>query len=622
MKKISLILLSILLFSSDILAQNNRPKETNLIAFSKLYGYTRYFCPTDESANLDWNKFTVYAVNEIKNCKNDLELKESLTKLFYPISPMINISNVPFDSLQLKADKKGQRNNDKMIAWQHFGVKLGARSNIYKSIRTVINSTEFSVNDQLKQFGNQNEKIVASKIYNNSLFNTFSKKNELYYAKLNEELFCCVPLTAVSKNGKIIDNNSSSEYDSLVKRISQVNISNTELTENERLANVIIAWNVVQHFYPYFDVVKVDWNQVLLETLRETFLNKSNIEFYFTLRKMIAKINDGHGAVFYSNKDLPIYGLSIRTELIENKIVVTASLDTLITPGDIINRIDGKTGLEELAVQEKYISGSDQLRRFRALNMFGSGSLGSTISFELERDGKEIRLELKRGTDKRDMFYNMINPFNYPHIFRIENGIYYVNLLATEDHEMQDSLDKITNAKGIIFDWRNTSKRSANQKSIMNISKLLGHFTKKPIKSPKWNVPTVIYPDRNNLTFFENDWSIYPLSPYINAKMVFITEPSVVSYGETIMGIVENYKLADIVGDVTAGTNGNINIIPLLGGFEVMFTGMKVLKHDGTQHHLVGIKPTYEVLKSVKAVREKRDEYFEKAVEIIKKAYH
>jgi len=41
-----------------------------------------------------------------------------------------------------------------------------------------------------------------------------------------------------------------------------------------------------------------------------------------------------------------------------------------------------------------------------------------------------------------------------------------------------------------------------------------------------------------------------------------------------------------------AGTNGNINFISLPGGFQLGFTGMKVLKNDGSQHHGVGIHAT------------------------------
>ena len=43
-------------------------------------------------------------------------------------------------------------------------------------------------------------------------------------------------------------------------------IPNSDLSTKNlgvRLANVVIAWNVLQHFYPYFDVVNVDWEKVL-----------------------------------------------------------------------------------------------------------------------------------------------------------------------------------------------------------------------------------------------------------------------------------------------------------------------------------------------------------------------
>jgi C-terminal processing protease CtpA/Prc len=43
------------------------------------------------------------------------------------------------------------------------------------------------------------------------------------------------------------------------------------------------------------------------------------------------------------------------------------------------------------------------------------------------------------------------------------------------------------------------------------------------------------------------------------ARRVFLTGGTAVSAAETVMGIVENYKLAEIVGSHTAGINGNIN---------------------------------------------------------------
>jgi C-terminal processing protease CtpA/Prc len=84
------------------------------------------------------------------------------------------------------------------------------------------------------------------------------------------------------------------------------------------------------------------------------------------------------------------------------------------------------------------------------------------------------------------------------------------------------------------------------------------------------------------------------------------------------MGYIEGLKLAEIVGSPTAGTNGNIFLLPLPGGFRFSWTGMKVTKFDGSQHHLIGIQPTVPLERTLKAVREGRDEYIEKALQIIK----
>jgi C-terminal processing protease CtpA/Prc len=71
------------------------------------------------------------------------------------------------------------------------------------------------------------------------------------------------------------------------------------------------------------------------------------------------------------------------------------------------------------------------------------------------------------------------------------------------------------------------------------------------------------------------------------------------------------------VGQPTAGTNGNINPFVLPGDFRITWTGMKVLKHDGSQHHLIGIQPTVPAKRTIQGIIEGRDELFEKALKII-----
>lgn len=96
-----------------------------------------------------------------------------------------------------------------------------------------------------------------------------------------------------------------------------------------------------------------------------------------------------------------------------------------------------------------------------------------------------------------------------------------------------------------------------------------------------------------------------------------MTDTRAISAAESFMSFIEHYKLAEIVGQPTAGTNGNVNDFGLPGGFWIVWTGMRVVKHDGSQHHLIGIQPTVPVKRTIKGVIEGRDEFPEKALEII-----
>ncbi|HEX9985851.1 MAG TPA: hypothetical protein VGF69_21505 [Thermoanaerobaculia bacterium] len=46
---------------------------------------------------------------------------------------------------------------------------------------------------------------------------------------------------------------------------------------------------------------------------------------------------------------------------------------------------------------------------------------------------------------------------------------------------------------------------------------------------------------------------------------------------------------------------------------------MKVLKHDGSRHHGVGIAPTVPVSPTVEGIRARRAEQLEKAIEVLEK---
>lgn len=196
----------------------------------------------------------------------------------------------------------------------------------------------------------------------------------------------------------------------------------------------------------------------------------------------------------------------------------------------------------------------------------------------------------------------------------IDEETIYLNIDKISQDKIDSLLPQLTQAKSIICDLRGYP--NGNHKFIR-------YLLNEADTTTGWmQIPQIIYPDLKNITTYNRyGWTsmMTPLEPHIDAKVVYITNNNAISYAESYMGFIDNYELATIVGQATAGTNGNVNPFHLPGGYKSSFTGMKVFKHDGSQLHGVGILPDIYVEKTIEGVRNGRDEYLEKALEVVKK---
>ncbi len=484
------------------------------------------------------------------------------------------------------------------------GIKLMLRKNsTWKLIKDYIldfKQTEWYKNQSFYDYETDSTHVIKGKpVAKIQPKNHQATIGKAIHKNIGNLLACTMPLALYGNSKNTFPASDSGLLKSLHGQLDQI-ADSTLNTGNlhVKLANIAIAWNVFQHFYPYHDVVKVDWDNVLTQTLEEVYNGKAEIEFFNTLRKMVAKLEDGHGVVY--NNRFTQWILPISVAWIENKAVVTASNSTRFLPGDILESIDGKTATEELRFQESTISGSPQLRRYRAMNLWGSDFKQSIAEVTVNREGKKTVINASRDT-RGSLFFNPVNP-SKPNNKDLGNGIYLEN---SRLENFESEMDKLSEAKGIVFS------------SLSDAYKVIPHLIHEPVWSTTWNVPVFTSPDRENVSFDTSKWEIHPQPPFFKAKIAFIEEPYVVSSGETALGIIDHYKLGKLVGDTTAGTNGNVNFIPLMGGYSIMWTGMKVMKHDGSQLHLIGFQPDYPVKRTIKAIREGRDEYIEKAVEVL-----
>jgi C-terminal processing protease CtpA/Prc len=379
-----------------------------------------------------------------------------------------------------------------------------------------------------------------------------------------------------------------------------------------RLADVALAWNVFQHFYPYFDVAQADWPAELRRALSSAATDRDAVAFLATLRRLVAALHDGHGGVFHPSSTAS-HQLPLAWDWVEERLVITR-VDSEKAPGlsrgDVVAAIDGKPAGDALAAQEELISGATaQWKRFRSLEELLAGAENEEVRLTLQPPSGET----KTVTVRRSLSFQE-NPkgFEEPRpekIAEIRPGIFYVDLDRVQEEEFKAAVDRLAGAKGIVFDVRGYPNGSA----LLAFS----HLIDAPIYTARWQIPEVTRPDREGVTFDFSNWPVKPAAPRFQAKVAFVTDGRAISYAETCLGMIEANKVAPIVGAPTAGTNGNVNPFALPGGYRVSWTGMKVSKQDGSQHHGVGILPTHPVSRTLKGVAEGRDEFLEKAIEVV-----
>ncbi|HET9211007.1 MAG TPA: S41 family peptidase [Thermoanaerobaculia bacterium] len=713
------------------------PGLDNLTAFARLFGYVRYFHPSDQAAAADWENLAIAGAQAAEKAANPEELAKALEDFFRPVAPTVRVFPTAGPRPALPAELKAPAGTES-VYWQHLGVKVSPQPNIYKSERvSSVRAPEGAEVAQaveaapyrgqrvtvrglmraevpagappvlrLKAYAKDAQKPTlltevkpaavakdwqpfeisadvpadaealeidlgltgagsaawdglslggpggAADPLENADFeiagydgapagwsldrpfrlagyraalstnrprsgrgslqlswvkpdpSSFPKPEEPLVADLGGGVSALVPM-ALYKDAQ----GTLPHLAAPAKAEEGPTPSGNDRAT--RLADVVLAWNVFQHFYPYFDAVQTDWSLELRKALSAAATDADQMAFLSTMRRMVAALHDGHGSV--SGSFQGAWGrLPLLWDWVEDQLVVTQTAPGGaggLRPGDVVVSLNGKPAREALAAAEELISGATpQWRRWIAVGKLAQGGPDEAVRIEARHpDGSPVTVTLTHSSAPYGT--GSLEETRPGKISELRPGIFYVNIDQVTEDDFKGALDRLAAAKGVIFDLRGYPS---------HISPIvLNHLIDHPFTSARWNVPVVTHPDRQGWEWETTGWFELPKAPKLQGKIAFITDGRAISYAESYMGIVEAYHLGEIVGGPTAGTNGNVNPFVLPGGYRVVWTGMKVLKHDGSRHHGVGIQPTVPAARTIQGVAAGRDELLEKAIEVV-----
>lgn len=548
----------------------------HLCCLADIYGYVRYFYPNDNLKDLNWFNFLIYSIKEVEDYDSEKDFDQKLYDLFSPLCPQIQINN--------SLSKPSCYSSGSFYIQEHRCGESG-KMNFISEIKKISEySSEYPKPDSLYTFNINSDLTVSFPISLSKL--PASNKN----------------LTAIIKksNEKILDEKS---------------LYNLFASEPyARIANEIIRCNIVQHFYPYYfeDGLDVTWEKSYKDYFNKIADCENSTSYYYLVCNRMNLVKDSHINLTFNI--LRAYSMNrvsqIETVILDNKMFVkgvSAPYEKEINPGDRIIKVNNDNTESFIKEKLKYLSYSTLPSGLTKLTssgeIFKSYKRDSVINLTIKNaEGKESEVHIRADS------YRPFNIEDKEFVKCLDGSIYYVNFkdpnLSNYD-KFKNYISEINKSKGAIFDLRGYPNESllsvlANITdtvlSMGNLNNVYYYFPNhiktilKPVEkffiAPSTSTMSKDYSKKNEYPLPSND--------KITAPCVFLINSTSISYMESIVDMIKSYNLGILVGENTAGCNGDVVHFDLpFASF--MISGMKYLNRDGTQHHGIGIAPNIYV---------------------------
>ena len=538
----------------------------NCITFANVYGYAKYYYPIKKIPYPSyWEDVVIDGVGKVYDCNSDSELIDSLQQLFSCLAPEIIFTKKDC----VITDKLNGRDKYFYNEYEGFKGKINSSSRILSLLIKITQPYKASI---------KHGKIDVDNKYFYTTYGNI-KINVPYGLRKKHKIKCSEKKHQFSKR-------------------------------NQNIGATIIAWNIYKHFYPYQENVKSNWYNTLEKSIKVAESDTSDYKVLEALKLMSSVINDGHAKVFY-RKDTMYYQPPFTIKIIGESIFVdriSSELEGEIYSGDEIVEIDHKPPKQIVDSLKNLISSSTkQWTELRVEQEILKGSKNSKLHIVYKKDNQLQEKRIIRNKKNNSWTY-----YNEEPIKMIEDSIYYINVETLTYSDFKKNIQELNTSKGVIIDFRGYPK-SVN---------ILKHFKDTTLKSPYWKVPyrtlfsidKDIYTSRGPAT----RWTISPSKKQINVPVVFLTDANAISFSETCLDMVKYYKLGTVIGQPTAGSNGNVTGFWIYNKYYAIFTGMKVINNDGKPITDEGVVPDITVPITQEGLKSSKDEILLYGIEYIK----
>ncbi|MBK9035340.1 MAG: hypothetical protein IPL61_29480 [Myxococcales bacterium] len=294
------------------------------------------------------------------------------------------------------------------------------------------------------------------------------------------------------------------------------------------------------------------------------------------LGRILVALDDAHARVISPELDAGTLPFEVRRY--DASVVVTAvhpSFAHALPVGAIVTAIDGQPIVELLAGVAARVSAATPGWRAIATARFALyGPIGSMAKVTYSVTGGPAQTALLPRVEKGAGLDEILAPRPLQNA-EVSPGVRYLRVGALRRADLATVVPALQHARSIVLDLRGSGSDGALG--------LLAHLLEAPVASPRWGVP-VVRPE-GVVEYEESSWTLHPLAPPLRARIVALTDGRCVSSVETLVSLLRATGRVTVVGEPSAGTNGNIAELALPLGLHAQYTGLRVLLADGSDYN-------------------------------------
>ncbi|UCC72549.1 MAG: peptidase S41 [Gemmatimonadota bacterium] len=416
-----------------------------------------------------------------------------------------------------------------------------------------------------------------------------------------------------------------------------------DLSAAEKIYGLSLIWQEANYNFAYFDQVPdLDWDSVYRAFIPQVLATGSTFEYYQTLKRFVALLEDGHSTVVEPRAlwNVETYPW-VLTRNVQGRVLVAnvgRELEEEVPIGSVIETVDGVPAAQHALEQQLlYVFASTDHYRWdqalgRALNGPAEQPLWVTY---VTPDGERRERTLARDRRSREDEWILPTRSTRPRFeFRwLDDEIAYVALNTFGDagvvEDFEAALPELYRAVALVIDIRhNSGGSSSNGYGIAayltdDTLRTSGWRTREHVAAYKaWGRWSENWQEFSQMNAWHDGGTHGAVAPAdaqrVIVPTVVLQEHATYSAAEDFLVAIDGIAHITTVGRPSGGSTGQPLTIGLPGGGSAQVCTKRDTYPDGRDFVGIGIAPDVVVEPTIEDVQAGRDPALEKAVELLR----